>query len=170
MEKALTFYKSFDIFNSMSKQRLQSLFYVFKPRQLDKGSFLFREGDKSIDGVYFVISGQLSRIKEDAYDTSSSLHSIRKQIPALNNKCHGSSITYIQENEIVGLEEILTNKKVRECSIQVSSSKAQILFMDRKDFRDKILDPFPRMKKFLQNKIENQRNQKNSKGIYSKSN
>jgi len=44
------------------------LSYSFKEKNYKKGAYIYREGDKPVDGVYFLIKGTLERVKEDPYE------------------------------------------------------------------------------------------------------
>ena len=54
---------------------------------------------------------------------------MRSVIPALGVKQHGVSLTIVTDNEMVGIEEIIMRKAVREHSVKVISDSAFILFM-----------------------------------------
>ena len=53
------------------------------------------------------------------------------------------SLTIVTDNEMVGIEEIIMRKAVREHSVKVISDSAFILFMKEQDFKDRVLHPYP---------------------------
>ena len=92
--------------------------YCFKEKNLRKGSYIYREAVSETDGVYFVVKGQLERIKEDPYkekeiETINLKHSIRNVIPAFAGRDYGVSLTIVEDNEAIGVEEIIMKKKFR---------------------------------------------------------
>ena len=70
-------------------------------------------------------------------------HPMRSVIPALGVKQHGVSLTIVTDNEVVGIEEVIMKKKIREQSVKVISDTAFILFMKQQDFKDRVLYPYP---------------------------
>lgn len=176
INQAVSVCSKFEVFKSFNRFKLEGLVYCFKEKNLRKGSYIYREGVSETDGVYFVVKGQLERIKEDPYEdkkekpkeipkpptdpkekdekspqkkeeTQNPKHAIRNIIPAFVGRDYGVSLTLIEDNEVIGLDEIIQKKKYRQTSVKVVSDTAFILFMSIEDFRDKVLNPQPYMSK-----------------------
>ncbi len=66
------------------------------------------------------------------------------------------TLSYLVAKEIVGAEEIIMRKSERDFSIQVTSEESHVLFLDAKDFRDRIIIPYPSTRHLLCENLETQ--------------
>ena len=64
MNEKIDFLKTFRIFSSLSKQKLQRMVYFFKERNFSRNMIVFLENDASIDGVFFIKSGEFAVTKK----------------------------------------------------------------------------------------------------------
>ncbi len=59
------------------------------------------------------------------------------------------TLTLVSGPEILGLEEILLGFNRRKHTVQVTSEKAFLLYFSKRDFRERILIPYPSINKQL---------------------
>ena len=106
------------------------MYYYIKEKNYLKNRFIFQEGDP-VDGLYLMVTGEIHKLK--------STTSTAKLI-----------LSIVSDQEVLGLDELITGKDTRDYSIKVTSEKAFLLFISKKDFKDRILAPYPEIRKQLE--------------------
>ena len=66
----------------------------------------------------------------------------------------GVLISQVDSNGVIGVEDILLNRKNREQSVKIASLNATVLFMTLKNFNEKLLKPFHSLKHRLSKNLE----------------
>ena len=64
------------------------------------------------------------------------------------------TLSYVQNPEIIGVEEIILKKNYRMQSMRVNTEKCEMFFIDIKDFKDKFYNNNPSFKHILCEKLE----------------
>ena len=64
MNEKIEFLKTFRIFSSLSKQKLQRMIYFFKEKLFIRNQVAFNENEINIDGIFFIKSGEFSVTKK----------------------------------------------------------------------------------------------------------
>ena len=63
-------------------------------------------------------------------------------------------LSYVNNPEIIGVEEIILKKNRRMQSMKVNTEKCEVYFIDIKDFKDKFYNSNPAFKHILCEKLE----------------
>ncbi|CDW85210.1 UNKNOWN [Stylonychia lemnae] len=145
LKKAIQGIQKYEIFQRLSEKKLQDLFYFLEEKNLFRNQFLFQEGE-SIDGVYFMTSGEVQKLKNvrGASKNKASPRRVDQQLV----------LTIVTGQEIIGLEELISGAKERQYSLKVKSEKASLMFFKAKDFKERILIPYPGLIQEIKDQIE----------------
>eukprot|EP00347_Sterkiella_histriomuscorum_P008670 403344207 len=163
MDEAIKILQNYDIFVKVAQRRLYSLYYYVKEKHYIRNQYLYREGD-TVDGVYLIVNGEFQKLKTDQnYIGAQNSLSFEKQFD-LNQIV----LSLISGYEIIGLEEIILGFSQRQLSVQVTSDRAFLIYFSKKDFRDRILLPYPGILKMLRNQytLKNKFYQKRFSEVY----
>jgi len=93
-ELAVAKIRQFELFKQITKLKLNSLRFHFHEKDIKRGSYLYRQGD-SINGVFCILSGEASLIKEtwrmapqdDHFDEPVS-HNTSNRLESSTNRSH----------------------------------------------------------------------------------
>ena len=67
-------------------------------------------------------------------------------------------LAYIEAGEVVGADEVILKRGRREASLKVSSEEVIVLYIEHKDFLERIFNPYPYIKHLLCERLELKKN------------
>jgi len=94
----------------------------------------------------------------NSYATDSSINTSNGSLSLINElrrkAAKSVTLAFLGNGEIVGAEEIIRRRGRRQMSVQVTSESCRVLFIEHKDFLDRIYNTHPHIKHLLCEKLE----------------